>query len=97
VKDVQPLFSGGQKSGGKSGTSGPEGVDPTATHVVRSGMDEPFVMGVECAGKQIVRGPLRSCASGGHLQAGGVSPLSFGYFSLRPAKKSDCRPAQGQH
>ena len=43
-----------------------------------------------------MRGPLWLDVSGGHLQASGVSPLSFAYFSLRPAKKSRCRPAQGQ-
>ncbi len=40
-------------------------------------------------------GPLRLYARGGHLQAGGLSPLSFAYFSLRPAKKVGAAPHRG--
>ena len=36
----------------------------------------------------------RGCA--GDPLSRGFEPLSFAYFSLRPAKKSRCRPAQGQ-
>ena len=37
----------------------------------------------------------RGCA-GDPLMSWRCEPLSFAYFSLRPAKKSRCRPAQGQ-
>jgi hypothetical protein len=74
----------------------PSLADPSATRAVRSGVDEPFVANGCGARARCVRGPLRCDVSGGHLRAGGVSPLSFAYFSLRPAKKSRCRPAQGQ-
>ncbi|AJZ58245.1 hypothetical protein OI25_248 [Paraburkholderia fungorum] len=37
----------------------------------------------------------RGCA-GDPLMSWRFEPLSFAYFSLRQAKKSRCRPAQGQ-
>ncbi|SIO55468.1 hypothetical protein SAMN05444172_3243 [Burkholderia sp. GAS332] len=36
----------------------------------------------------------RNCA--GDPLSRGFEPLSFAYFSLRPAKKSRCPPAQGE-
>jgi general secretion pathway protein K len=58
-------------------------------------MNDPFVTKAECAGDQIVRGPLRKSVSGGHLQAGGLSPLSFAYFSLRRQRKVGAAPHRG--
>jgi hypothetical protein len=49
-------------------------------------MDESFVTNVECAGDQIVRGPLWRCVSGGHLKAGGLSRFLC-LLSLRPQRK----------
>jgi hypothetical protein len=48
-----------------------------------------------------VRGTDSRCTTtvavrGTRLRISGVKPLSFAYFSLRQAKKSRCRPAQGQ-
>jgi hypothetical protein len=61
-----------------------------------AGADDCCVTGGSGARAQLVSDHYRGGHRGGHLQAGGVSPLSFAYFSLRPAKKSRCRPAQGQ-
>src|SRR6202012_6203309 len=58
-------------------------------------MDESFVTRGECARDDFVRVPLRLHASGGHLQAGGVSPLSFAYFSLRRQRKVGAAPHRG--
>jgi general secretion pathway protein K len=59
------------------------------------GMDECCVTGASNASEQIVRGPLRGRVRGGHLQAGGVSPLSFAYFSLRRQRKVGAAPHRG--
>jgi hypothetical protein len=68
---------------------------PAAECVARRGADECWVTSAKCAGDQIVRGPLRSHASGRHLNAGGLSPLSFAYFSLRRQRKVGAAPHRG--
>jgi hypothetical protein len=68
---------------------------PSTERVARSGADECLVTDECGAGDQIVRGPLCCCASGGHLQAGGLSPLSFAYFSLRRQRKVGAAPHRG--
>jgi hypothetical protein len=60
-----------------------------------AGRDDCCVTGASNARNQIVRGPLRKCASGGHLNAGGLSPLSFAYFSLRRQRKVGAAPHRG--
>ena len=77
-------------------TAPPSLADPSATHAVRSGVDECFVTNASGASARFVRGPLWFDDSGGHLQAGGVKPAFFAYF-LCGGKESKCRPAQGQH
>ena len=69
--------------------------DPSATHVVRSGVDECFVTKCGGARARCVRGPLRVSLSGGHLKASGWKPAFFAYF-LCGGKESKCRPAQGR-
>jgi hypothetical protein len=69
--------------------------DRSATHAVRSGMNERCVAGARNTRDQIVRGPLRANTSGGHLRASGVSPLSFAYFSLRRQRKVSAAPHRG--
>jgi hypothetical protein len=69
------------------------------THPARTkcaaGRDDCCVTGASKTRNQIVRVPLRRCASGGHLKAGGVSPLSFAYFSLRRQRKVGAAPHRG--
>jgi len=50
-------------------------------------MDESFVTNVGGARDGLVSDLSAFKPSGGHLQAGGVSPLSFAYFSLRRQRK----------
>ena len=54
-------------------------------------MNESFVTKAGSAGRHFVRGPLRLHVSGGHLQAGGVSPLSLLTF-FAAAKKVSAAP-----
>jgi hypothetical protein len=60
-----------------------------------AGRDDCCVTGASKTRSQIVRGPLRKCANGGHLNAGGLSPLSFAYFSLRRQRKVGAAPHRG--
>ncbi|RFU47574.1 general secretion pathway protein GspK [Paraburkholderia sp. DHOC27] len=57
-------------------------------------MNECFVTKARNARDGLVFGPLRSDASGGHLQAGGVSPLSLLTF-FAAAKKVSAAPHRG--
>ena len=66
---------------------------PTRTPCA-GGMDESFVTNEEGAGDDCVRGPLRLYVRGGHLQAGGVSPLSLLTF-FAAAKKVSAAPHRG--
>ena len=47
-----------------------------------------------CAGP-ISTEPLHPPSQGTRLRISGLKPLSFAYFSLRPAKKSRCPPHRG--
>jgi hypothetical protein len=58
----------------------PSLADRSATHVVRSGMNESLVKTSGDARDHFVRAPLRAHLTGGHLQAGGVKPAFFAYF-----------------
>ena len=66
--------------------------DPSATHVVRSGVDECFVTKGSGAGDRLVSDHFAFKLGGGHLQSGDVSPLSFAYFSLRRQRKVGAAP-----
>src|ERR1700722_9721195 len=68
---------------------------PSATHVVRSGVDERFVTNGSGARDGLVSDLSVVKLSGGHLRAGGVSPLSFAYFSLRWQRKVGAAPHRG--
>jgi hypothetical protein len=68
--------------------------DPSATHVVRSGVDESFVTKVGGARAGLVFGPLRFCKRCGHLRASGCSPLSLLTF-FAAAKKVSAAPHRG--
>jgi hypothetical protein len=72
----------------------PSLADPSATHAVRSGVDESFVTKSESARGDFVHGPLRREVSGGHLQAGGVSPRSL--LSAAPHRGEANRPLRNQ-
>jgi hypothetical protein len=94
----------GRKSGGEltvrdgsTSCKGPArpGLCPTTERVARSGVDECLVTKEGSARDQIVRGPLRNHVSGRHLKAGGLSPLSFAYFSLRRQRKVGAAPHRG--
>jgi general secretion pathway protein K len=67
---------------------------PTRTQCA-GGMNESFVTKTESAKADFVRGPLRLYVSGGHLQAGGVSPLSLLTF-FAAAKKVSAAPHRGE-
>ena len=67
---------------------------PSRTKCV-GGMNESFVTEGESAGAHFVRGPLRVMDRGGHLQAGGVSPLSLLTF-FAAAKKVSAAPHRGE-
>jgi hypothetical protein len=73
----------------------PSRANPSATHAVRSEVDERFVTGAGNARDGLVFGPLTDDLRGGHLPAGGCKPAFFAYF-LCGGKESECRPAQGR-
>jgi len=58
-------------------------------------MDESFVTNVGGARDGLVSDLSAFKLGGGHLQAGGVSPLSFAYFSLRRQRKVGAAPHRG--
>jgi hypothetical protein len=58
-------------------------------------MDESFVTNVGGARDGLVSDLSAFKPGGGHLQAGGVSPLSFAYFSLRRQRKVGAAPHRG--
>src|ERR1700677_2164129 len=58
-------------------------------------MNERCVTGVYCARADLVFGPLRIVNRGGHLRAGGVSPLSLPTF-FAAAKKVGAAPHRGE-
>ena len=62
---------------------------------MRSGVDECFVTNLINARAHLVFGPLRVHAREGHLQAGGVSPLSLLTF-FAAAKKVSAAPHRGE-
>jgi general secretion pathway protein K len=67
---------------------------PARTECV-DGMNEPFVTNEVNARGGLVFGPLRGVLRGGHLQAGGVSPLSLLTF-FAAAKKVSAAPHRGE-
>ena len=72
----------------------PSLANPSATHVVRSGMNERCVTNVGNARAGLVFGPLRVRGRFGHLRASGVSPLSLLTF-FAAAKKVSAAPHRG--
>jgi hypothetical protein len=67
---------------------------PSRTECV-GGMNESCVTNVGSARDGLVFGPLREALRGGHLQAGGVSPLSLLTF-FAAAKKVSAAPHRGE-
>ena len=69
-------------------------INPTTERAARRGADDCLVTGGSEARDQLVSDHSRITASGGHLQAGGVSPLSLLTF-FAAAKKVSAAPHRG--